>query len=185
MGMKEAYQEKIEAQLREWTAKINELKAKADGAKADAKIEIQKRIGTLRVKQEEAQAKFQALKQVGTEKWEQLRTGLDKAMDDLKTTWECTQPQREHYQEQIEAQIKEWATKLKEMNAKAQKASGDVKAKMLKEIAEMRDRMDKLQQKLTELKSAGAEKWESLKASAEKGKEDLKKRWDSLKKKYF
>ena len=75
--------------------------------------------------------------------------------------------------------------KLNEMNAKAQKASGDVKAKMLKEIAEMRDRKDELQQKLTELKSAGAEKWESLKASAEKGKEDLKKRWDSFKKKYF
>jgi len=82
MGMKEAYQEKIEAQLREWTAKINELKAKAEGAKADAKIEMHKRIGALRVKQEETQAKFQALKQAGTEKWEQLRTGLDKAMDD-------------------------------------------------------------------------------------------------------
>jgi len=184
MALKEAYQEKIEAQLREWTAKINELKAKAEGAKADAKIEMHKRIDPLRAKQEAAQAKFQALKQAGTEKWEQLRTGLDKAMDDLKTTWESTQLKREHYQEQIEAQVKEWATKLNEMNAKAQKMSGDVKAKMLKEIAQMKDRKDELQRKLTELKSARAEKWESLKASTEKGKEDLKKRWDSFKKKY-
>ena len=62
MGTKEAYQEKIAAQLREWTARINELKDKAEGAKADAKIEMNKRLDPLRVKQEEAQAKFQALK---------------------------------------------------------------------------------------------------------------------------
>jgi len=185
MTTKDAYQEKIEAQLREWTAKINELKAKADGGKADAKIEMYKRIDALRVKQEAAQAKFQELKKAGAEKLEQLRTGLDKAMGDLKTAWESAQPQREHYQEQFEAQIKEWGTKLNELTAKAQQASGDVKAKMLKEIAEMGERKDELQKKLTELKSAGAEKWESLKASAEKGMGDLKKRWDSFKMKYL
>ncbi|MGP8050721.1 MAG: hypothetical protein ACLPYB_08920 [Desulfobaccales bacterium] len=185
MAQKEAYQEKIEAQLREWTAKINELKAKADGAKADAKIDMYKRIDALRVKQEAAQAKFQALKQVGTEKWEQLRTGLDQAMEDLKTAWEGSASQREAYLKKGEAQIKEWATKLNKMTAEAQQASVDVKAKMLKEIAEIKDRMDELQQKLSELKSAGAEKWESLKASAEKGMGDLKKRWDSFKMKYL
>jgi len=185
MALKEAYQEKVETQLREWTAKINELKAKADGAKADAKIEMYKRIEVLRAKQEVAQAKFQELKQRGADKWEEIRTSLDKAMDDLKTTWKSTRSQREHYQEEIEAQIKEWATKLNEMTAKAQQASADVKAKMLKEIAEVRERKDELQQKLTELKSAGAEKWESLEANFEKGMEGLKKRWDSFKTKYL
>lgn len=185
MGLKEAYQEKIEAQLREWTAKINELKAKAEGAKADAKIEMYKRIDALRVKQEAAQAKFQALKQAGTEKWEQLRTGLDQAMEDLKTAWEGSASQREAYLKKGEAQIKEWATKLNEMTTKAQQASVDVKAKMLKELAEMGERKDELQKKLAEFKSAGAEKWESLKASTEKGVEDLKKRWGSFKAKYL
>jgi len=185
MGLKEAYQEKVEAQLREWTAKINELKAKADGAKADAKVEMYKQIEVLRAKEEVAQAKFQELKQVGAAKWEEIRTSLDKAMDDLKTTWKRTRSQREHYQEEIEAQIKEWATKLNEMTAKAQQASADVKAKMLKEIAEIKDRKDELQRKLSELKSAGAEKWESLEASFEKGMEGLKKRWDSFKTKYL
>ena len=36
MGMKEAYQQKLEAQLDEWTADINKMKAKADKADADA-----------------------------------------------------------------------------------------------------------------------------------------------------
>ena len=185
MALKEAYQEKIEAQLREWTAKINELKAKADGAKADAKIEMYKRIDVIWAKQEAAQAKFQELKQRGADKREEIRTSLDKAMDDLKTTWESTRSQREHYQEQIEAQIKEWTTKLNKMTANAQQASADIKAKMLKEIAEMVALKDQLQHKLSELKSAGAEKWESLEASFEKAMEDLKKRWGSFKTKYL
>ena len=39
MNTKEAYQEKFDAQLRGWSAKIDELMAKADKAKAEAKIE--------------------------------------------------------------------------------------------------------------------------------------------------
>jgi hypothetical protein len=35
MGAKKAYQDKMEAQLKEWRAKIDVLKAKADKAEAD------------------------------------------------------------------------------------------------------------------------------------------------------
>ena len=52
MGKKEAYIEKLEAQLREWSSKIDELKARADKAKADVKLEYEKQIGELRTKQE-------------------------------------------------------------------------------------------------------------------------------------
>jgi len=48
MNKKEAYQEKFDAQLREWSAKIDELKAKADQAKAEAKIEYYEQIEALR-----------------------------------------------------------------------------------------------------------------------------------------
>ena len=50
MGRKEAYQEKIEAQLKEWSAKINELKAKAEKAAAEKKTELHKMIDNLRAK---------------------------------------------------------------------------------------------------------------------------------------
>ena len=52
MGKKEAYIEKLEAQLREWSSKIDELQARADKAKADVKLEYEKQIGELRTKQE-------------------------------------------------------------------------------------------------------------------------------------
>jgi hypothetical protein len=43
MESKKAYQEKMEAQLKEWSARIDLLKAKADKAKAEAKTSIMKR----------------------------------------------------------------------------------------------------------------------------------------------
>ena len=52
---------------------------------------------------------------------------------------------------------------------------------MLKEIIEMRDLKDEVKRKLTDLKAAGDEKWESLKADTERGLDDLKKRWDDFK----
>ena len=185
MGLKEAYQEKIEAQLQDWNARINELKAKAANAKADAKIDMYNRIDILRAKLEAAQAKLQELKQRGAEKWDEIRLALDKDMDYLKSTWESTCPQREHFQEQIEGQIKEWATKINELTDKAQQASGDVKDRMLKEITGMRDLKDEVKRKLTDLKAAGDEKWGSLKADTERGLDDLKKRWDDFKAKYL
>ena len=52
MGLKEAYQEKIEAQIREWNAKLDEYKAKADKAKADVKIQMYQQMDRLRAQKE-------------------------------------------------------------------------------------------------------------------------------------
>ena len=88
MGLKEAYQEKIEAELQEWNARINELKAMAANAKADAKIDMYSRIDNLRAKLEAAQAKLQELKQGGAEKWESLKADTERGLDDLKKRWD-------------------------------------------------------------------------------------------------
>ena len=88
MGLKEAYQEKLEGQLKEWSAKVNELQAKAEMAKADVKIEMQKHLETLRAKQKIAQQKLKELQAAGADAWEKAKPGLEKAMDGLKTAWE-------------------------------------------------------------------------------------------------
>jgi hypothetical protein len=88
MGLKEAYQEKIEAQLKEWSAKISELKAKADKATADAKVKMYQEIDDLKAKREAAQQKLDDLKAAGAEKWENLKAASDKALEDLKGKWE-------------------------------------------------------------------------------------------------
>jgi hypothetical protein len=88
MDLKEAYQEKLEAQLKEWSAKFMEFQAKAEMAKADAKIELLKHARTLQAKQEAAQQKLQELKEAGADAWERAKPDLEKAIDNLKSAWE-------------------------------------------------------------------------------------------------
>jgi uncharacterized protein YbjQ (UPF0145 family) len=88
MGLKEAYQEKIEAQLKEWSAKLHEMKAKADKAGADAKIEMYKQIDHLRAQKDAAQHKLNEIKGASAETWETLKSGSEKALGEMKKTWE-------------------------------------------------------------------------------------------------
>ena len=76
---RKAYEEKLDAQLKEWSAQIALLKAKADNAKADAKIEYYKTIDALQRKQNEAETKLQELKTAGDEAWEDLKAEAEKA----------------------------------------------------------------------------------------------------------
>jgi len=87
MGLKEAYQEKLEAQLKEWSAKLNELKAKADKATAGAKVKMYQEIDDLKAKKEVAQQKLDEIKAAGAEKWESLKAASEKTMEDLKSKW--------------------------------------------------------------------------------------------------
>ena len=84
---RKAYEEKLDAQLKEWSAQIALLKAKADNAKADAKIEYYKTIEVLQSRQNNAKAKLQELKTAGDEAWEDIKAGAEKAWADVKTAY--------------------------------------------------------------------------------------------------
>lgn len=83
MSMKEAYEQKLQAQLDEWSAEIDKLKAKADSAEADAQLEYYKRIEELRSMQETAANKLTGLKDAGDDAWEDLKAGIESAWDSL------------------------------------------------------------------------------------------------------
>jgi seryl-tRNA synthetase len=84
MGLKEAYQEKIEAQIKEWTAKLQEYKAKADKASADVKIQMYQQIDHLRAQKEAAQQKLNEIKAASGDSWEALKAGSEKVLDEMK-----------------------------------------------------------------------------------------------------
>lgn len=88
MKNREAYREKLEAQMREWSAKIDLLKAKADQAEAEAKIEYSKRIEDLRQRKEALQAQLAELKNAGDAAWEEIKSGVEKASAELKSAVE-------------------------------------------------------------------------------------------------
>jgi hypothetical protein len=83
MNSREAYQEKMDAQLRQWDAQIAKLRAKSDEAKAQAKIEYLEQMEQLRNKRESAGRKLDELKKASDSAWVDLKTGLEKAWKDL------------------------------------------------------------------------------------------------------
>ena len=83
MGMKEAYEKKLQAQLDEWGAEIDLLKAKADKAEADAQLDYYKQIEELRSIQEAAGEKLAKLKEASDDAWEDLKAGIESAWDSL------------------------------------------------------------------------------------------------------
>ena len=84
---RKAYEEKLDAQLDEWNAQISLLRARADKAKAEAKIEYYKTIDALQHRQGEARTKLHELKTAGDEAWEDLKTGAEKAWDEVKSAF--------------------------------------------------------------------------------------------------
>jgi hypothetical protein len=89
MDMK-LYQEKKEAQIAELRAHLEVLKAKANVASVEAKIEMNKQIDALKPKLEAAQQKLKDLKAASGPAWEKLKEGFEKALEDLKKGWESS-----------------------------------------------------------------------------------------------
>ena len=84
MEQKEAYQGKMEAQLQEWGAKIDELTVKAEHATADAKAKYHEQIQILQTKREAAQNRLNELKNASGGAWEDLKSGMENAWNDMK-----------------------------------------------------------------------------------------------------
>src|SRR5512135_237993 len=82
---RKAYQEKLDAQLKEWNTQISLLKAKADKTRAETKIEYYKIIDALQKKIDDARPKLQKLKTASDEAWEDLKSGAEKAWAEVKT----------------------------------------------------------------------------------------------------
>ncbi len=90
MDEKKLYEQKLQAQLDEWRAEIDKLKAKANSASADAQLELSRQIEDLEVRLEEGSNRLSELSQASGEAWVKLREGLESAWDSLSTVREIT-----------------------------------------------------------------------------------------------
>ena len=85
---RKAYYDKLEAQLKEWEAKIGVLRAKAEKAEAETRIKYYKQIEKLQVKQKETQKKLLELKNSGEDAWESVKDNFEKTWHDLKQSFD-------------------------------------------------------------------------------------------------
>jgi predicted nucleic acid-binding Zn-ribbon protein len=86
METRELYKQKYEAQIHEWSAKIEALQAHADKLTAEAKIDAKPHLDTLHSKLEAAKAKLEEIAQATDDKWDDVRKAADHAWEDFKAS---------------------------------------------------------------------------------------------------
>lgn len=77
MDRKDAYRKKLEAQIDEWSATLQELRAKAKGVEADAKIELDQRFGELSTRLEGLKGTLRELERAGASAWDSLKQQVE------------------------------------------------------------------------------------------------------------
>jgi hypothetical protein len=86
---RKAFIDKLDAQLKQWDAEIEKMgKAIIKEEKADPKISYNKKIEEFRNKKKEAQKKLEELRKADdTSAWDDLKSGTEKAFDNIKNTF--------------------------------------------------------------------------------------------------
>ena len=88
MATKEAYQKKYEAQLKEWDARLDLLKAKAQKAGADVRIKHEDELESLKAKREAAHKMLAELGKRSENAWEDIKDGAEKVWDEMSKAME-------------------------------------------------------------------------------------------------
>jgi DNA-binding transcriptional regulator GbsR (MarR family) len=87
MNEKELYQQKKQAQLDEWKAEVDKLKAQASGASADAKLETNRQIESLEGRIEEGKSKLAEVGDASDDTWESIKDGMESTWDSMKSAF--------------------------------------------------------------------------------------------------
>jgi uncharacterized coiled-coil DUF342 family protein len=85
MTKKEAYVQKLAAELDVLQAKVDELNAHLKSSAADVQIKHSKLVDTVEEKFNAAKAKLKELNETGGEAWEHLKEGAESAWEILRT----------------------------------------------------------------------------------------------------
>ncbi len=84
MDRKEEYRQKLEAQLKEWKAKIDRIEARTSMVSSETKAELMKEIEELRRKKMVVRERWDEVQKTGGEAWDTLKEGVEKAAGELK-----------------------------------------------------------------------------------------------------
>lgn len=85
MKTKDEYIESLASEMKEWSAQIDLLSAKAGNAAADVRLRFNEDIDALRAKQQAAAEKIKELEAASGDAWETVKETAEKVWDDLRT----------------------------------------------------------------------------------------------------
>ena len=87
MNERELYRQKMEAQLDEWKADLDKLKARASGADADARLKLKGKVREIEAELEKGKSKLRKLSQAGEDSWDSVKEDLSSSWDSLKSAF--------------------------------------------------------------------------------------------------
>ena len=90
MDKREAYRDLAKAQIKEWEAKIDLLKARGEKATAGAKIDMMNAVEKLQVEKNALQKRIGEMMDAGGDAWEKLKDGIEKGMEEMKKSIDKT-----------------------------------------------------------------------------------------------
>lgn len=88
MGRREAYREKLEAQLKELKAKIDQLESRVSTLSAEAKAELARDIHDLRTRKMIVRETWNELQKTGEDAWDTMKEGVEKGVAELREALE-------------------------------------------------------------------------------------------------
>jgi len=84
---RKVFYEKLDAQLDEWSAQIDQLKARSAVAKAGFLTDYGQTLDALQNKHAEAMVKLKELRNAGDDAWDDLVAGLERVLADGKAAY--------------------------------------------------------------------------------------------------
>ena len=77
MSTRDAYVQKIKAQIDDWNADITKLEAKAGQASAEMRIKYEQSLDSLRTERDAAHQKVEQIRDASDDTWEGLQAGAE------------------------------------------------------------------------------------------------------------
>jgi chromosome segregation ATPase len=87
MADKQTYIERINRELDQFRSQLNELKAKAQAAEADAKVAYSKKLEYAKARLRDTEGKINELQISRTDAWEPLRHEVEESLSQLRETF--------------------------------------------------------------------------------------------------
>jgi len=88
---RQAYQQKMEAQLARWRADILTLEAQLNEAQTSEKIALQEQLAALKTKMQHAAERLEKLKEATGDAWAEIQTDIDDIWQELSQAVEQAQ----------------------------------------------------------------------------------------------
>jgi len=79
----DAYKQKARAQIKEMKAKMQVFEAQAEKAGADMRVKYEKNLNDWRSRFDDIDMRLNKLSDSSKDAWEEIRTGIDKTMEEL------------------------------------------------------------------------------------------------------